>query len=364
MAYKFPAEEVTTLLKDVEFQVGRTGTITPVARLEPVFVGGVTVSNATLHNMDEVARLDVRIGDTVVLRRAGDVIPKIVSVVKNRRPQNTKEIIAPSHCPVCHSEIEISEGDVLIRCTGGLVCQAQLLQTIIHFASRPAMDIEGLGIKIIQQLIDSRLVTSVADLYKLGKDDFAGLERLAEKSASNLVNALQQSKNISLARFLYALGIREVGEATALALANHFGTLQNVMSANEETLIEIPDIGQVVAHHIVSFFHEVHNIEVIRNLLSSGVKPEETAIVDQQTQPLSGMTYVVTGTLESMGRSEAKALLHSLGAKVAGSVSSKTSCVIAGPGAGSKLTKAEELGIEVMDEAGFLSLLKQHGKSL
>lgn len=360
MAYKFPAEEVATVLKDVEFQVGRTGTITPVARLEPVFVGGVTVSNATLHNMDEVGRLELMIGDAVIIRRAGDVIPKIVSVIRDRRPKNARAIEPPASCPICQSDIEHIEDEVLMRCTGGLICRAQRTQSIIHFASRSAMDIDGLGSKLIEQLVDRELLSSVADIYALEAQTLAGLDRMGEKSALNLVSAIQHSKQVSLPRFLFALGIREVGEATAQGLAVHFGKLAAVMDAPENALVEVPDIGQVVAHHIRAFFSEPHNRDVISALLSAGVTPAETAPANRDAQPLKGETWVVTGTLEAMGRNEAKAHLQQLGAKVAGSVSKNTNCVVAGPGAGTKLMKAEELGIKVIDEAAFLSLLGQH----
>ena len=360
MAYKFPAEEVATVLRDVEFQVGRTGTITPVARLEPVFVGGVTVSNATLHNMDEIARLGVKIGDSVIIRRAGDVIPKIVSVITDRRPKGARDIKPPKTCPVCGSDTEHLEDEVLVRCTGGLFCRAQRIQSLIHFASRAAMDIDGLGSKLIEQLVEKGLVSSVADIYKLDVDTLSGLDRMGEKSAQNLVTAIDKSRQPSLARFLYALGIREVGEATAHALATHFGKLDAVMRADEDALVEIPDIGSVVAHHIHAFFAEAHNREVIDGLLKAGVKPQETEPVDRDELPLAGQTFVVTGTLDAMTRDEAREKLQALGAKVAGSVSKNTDCVIAGPGAGSKLDKAEELGIRVIDEAAFLSLLKRH----
>jgi DNA ligase (NAD+) len=362
MAYKFPAEEVATVLNDVEFQVGRTGTITPVARLEPVFVGGVTVSNATLHNMDEVARLGLKIGDAVIIRRAGDVIPKVVSVIKSRRPKKARSIKLPAKCPVCESEIEHEEDEVLMRCTGGLICSAQRTQSIIHFASRQALDIDGLGIKLIEQLVEKELLNSIADIYTLELASLTGLERMGSKSAENLLSAIEASKHITLARFLFGLGIREVGEATAQALAVHFGSLEKVMSSTEESLVDIPDIGTVVARHIRAFFDESHNISVINKLLKAGVKPSETAPVVKETLPLHGQIYVVTGTLEAMGRSEAKERLQKLGAKVAGSVSAKTTCIVAGPGAGSKLTKAEALGINIIDEAGFLSLLEQHDK--
>ncbi len=389
MAYKFPAEEVSTTLLDVEFQVGRTGAITPVARLEPVFVGGVTVSNATLHNMDEVRRLGIRIGDRVVVRRAGDVIPQIVrrvsvvdsEIMSHGEPalaeaglppaeassahvgmvspagQVSTEIVAPSHCPVCGSEVEHLEEEVLIRCTGGLFCGAQRVQSLIHFASRGAFDIEGLGTKLVQQLVDKNLVHSVADLFRLDQDTLADLERMGAKSAANLVGALERSKRISLARFLFALGIREVGEATAQALANHFGSLEAVMAADEEALVSVPDVGKVVAAHIAHFFAEAHNREVIEDLLAAGVTVETVAVRQAGQGPLEGQTWVLTGTLESMSRDEAKQRLQALGAKVAGSVSAKTTCVVAGPGAGTKLAKAEELGITVIDEPALLRLL-------
>jgi DNA ligase (NAD+) len=360
MAYKFPAEEVATVLNDVEFQVGRTGTITPVARLEPVFVGGVTVSNATLHNMDEVERLGVRIGDTVIVRRAGDVIPKIVSVVQSARKKGARKISKPDKCPICRSYIEHNEEEVLMRCTGGLFCRAQRTQSIIHFASRPAMDIDGLGIKLIEQLVDREILKSVADIYTLDMDTLSDLERMAEKSAGNLVSAIEKSKQVPLAQFLFALGIRDVGEATAQSLVNAFGELDAIIKASAESLEEIQDIGKIVAHHIRAFFDKNHNLEIIDKLLMAGVRPIESAPINKDELPLNGRTYVVTGTLEAMGRSEAKEKLQLLGARVAGSVSAKTDFVIVGPGAGSKLTKAEELGIEIIDEAAFLSLLEQH----
>ncbi len=361
IAYKFPAEEVSTTLNDVEFQVGRTGTITPVARLEPVFVGGVTVSNATLHNLDEIKRLDIKIGDKVIIRRAGDVIPKVVKVILEQRPKNVRNIVFPEHCPICQSDIEQVDNEVLIRCSGGLYCRAQRTQSIIHFASRGAMDIDGLGVKLIEQLVSEELIENVADIYQLKLEQLSGLERMAEKSATNLLQAIENSKNISLQKFIYALGIREVGEATALVLAKHKGSLQAIMQADIESLIEIPDIGEIMAQHIVSFFAEQHNLSVIKALLDVGVKPSELELSDEEDLPLSGLTYVVTGTLELMTRSQAKQYLQQLGAKVAGSVSAKTSCLIAGPGAGSKLNKAEELGIKIINEEDFVSLLTQCG---
>lgn len=362
MAYKFPAEEVSTVLKEVEFQVGRTGTITPVARLEPVFVGGVTVSNATLHNMDEIQRLGIKVGDAVIIRRAGDVIPKIVSVIADRRPKDAKPIVPPATCPICDSEIEHIEDEVLMRCTGGLFCSAQRTQSIIHFASRGAMDIDGLGSKLIKQLVDKQILTSVADIYSLQREPLLALERMGEKSVDNLLAAIENSKQVSLPRLLFALGIREVGEATAQSLASHFGTLKAIIDSSEDELVSIPDIGSIVAHHIRAFFDEKHNLGVIAALLKAGVCPTETKPVNADELPFSGQTFVVTGTLESMGRSEAREKLQKLGAKVAGSVSAKTTCVVAGPGAGSKLTKAESLGVKVIDESEFLSLLEQHDK--
>ncbi|MDG2091025.1 MAG: NAD-dependent DNA ligase LigA [Gammaproteobacteria bacterium] len=361
IAYKFPAEEVITTLNDVEFQVGRTGAITPVARLEPVFVGGVTVSNATLHNLDEISRLDIKIGDKVIIRRAGDVIPKIVKVLKEQRPNNAKDIVVPKHCPVCESDIEQVENEVLIRCTGGLYCKAQRAQSIIHFASRGAMDIDGLGIKLIEQLVSEEVIDNAADIYQLSLEQLAGLERMAEKSATNLLEAIENSKNISLQRFVYALGIREVGDATALALANHYGSLEAIMQSDIESLVEVPDIGEIMAQHIVSFFAEKHNLSVIEALLTAGIKPSEIEVADHDDLPLKGLTYVVSGTLELIARSQAKLHLQQLGAKVAGSVSAKTSFLIAGPGAGSKLAKAEELGVQIINEEDFVSLLTQHG---
>jgi DNA ligase (NAD+) len=360
MAYKFPAEEVATSLLDVEFQVGRTGTITPVARLEPVFVGGVTVSNSTLHNMDEVERLGIRIGDKVVIRRAGDVIPKIVMVMQEQRPAKTRRIVAPEACPVCGSPVVKEEGEVLLRCSGGPVCQAQLEQALIHFASRLAMDIEGLGSKLVEQLVAEKLVANLADIYKLDQPTLENLERMGAKSAQNLLAGIEKSKGISLPRFLYALGIRDVGEATALNLANHFGSLDALMQAGEEALTEVPDVGPVVASRVAAFFAEPRHRKLVEQLLAAGVKPAVQQVAPRESLPLAGETWVVTGTLEALDRNQAKAVLQQLGAKVAGSVSAKTTCVVAGPGAGSKLTTAESLGIKVIDETAFLALLAQH----
>jgi len=359
IAHKYPAQEQMTVLRDVEFQVGRTGALTPVARLEPVFVGGVTVSNATLHNMDEVERKDVRIGDTVIVRRAGDVIPEVAGVVLSKRPQDTQPVVMPTQCPVCGSEIVRSEGEAVARCSGGLYCAAQRREAIKHFASRRAMDIEGLGDKLVEQLVDAGLVDHVDGLYRLTAVQLAGLERMAEKSAQNLVDALEKSKHAQLSRFIFALGIREVGEATARGLAQHFGGLAALMAADEETLMQVPDVGPVVAHHVATFFQQPHNREVIQALREAGVHWDEHEPVQVAVQPLSGNTYVLTGALESMTREEAGDRLMALGAKVTGSVSKKTTAVIAGEAAGSKLAKAEKLGVPVLDEAAFLELISE-----
>jgi DNA ligase (NAD+) len=350
IAHKFPAQEEMTQLLDVEFQVGRTGALTPVARLEPVFVGGVTVSNATLHNMDEIERKDIRVGDAVIVRRAGDVIPEVVSVVLSRRSDKVHAIKLPGTCPVCGSEVIRPEGEAVARCTGGLYCPAQRKQAIKHFASRKAMDIEGLGDKLVDQLVDAELVDHVDDLYRLSVEQLAGLERMGEKSAHNLVDALNKSKETSLERFIYALGIREVGEATALALAQWFGDLEKIEQADIEALQEVPDVGPVVAAHIQAFFHQQHNREVIQKLIDAGVQWEKAEVAESAEQPLAGMTFVLTGTLTQFTRDEAKHRLQALGAKVSGSVSKKTSAVIAGEKAGSKLSKAESLGVPVLNE--------------
>jgi DNA ligase (NAD+) len=363
MAYKFPAEEKSTRLIDVEFQVGRTGTITPVARLEPVFVGGVTVSNTTLHNMDEVARLGIRIGDEVVIRRAGDVIPKVVKGVPGSLNPNPRPIVAPSHCPVCGSSVE-KEGEVLIRCNGGLVCGAQRKESIRHFASRNALDIDGLGERIIEQLVEAELVRDVADLFSLEASTLMNLERMGAKSAEKLVAAIADSRRTTLPKFLYALGIREVGEATALQLANHFGELSALQEATIESLIDVPDVGPIVAEHIVSFFANKANVALLARLQECGITWPKINVASAESQPLSGQTIVLTGTLEMLSRNDAKARLVALGAKVAGSVSKSTTIVYAGPGAGSKLAKATELGIEVGDEAALLDLLRSHESSL
>lgn len=361
IAHKFPAQEEMTLLKDVEFQVGRTGAITPVARLEPVFVGGVTVSNATLHNMDEIARLGVMVGDTVVIRRAGDVIPQIVSVVTSKRPASAKEILFPKSCPVCGSHIERIEGEAVSRCSGGLVCAAQRKEAIKHFASRKAMDIDGLGDKLVEQLVDEGLIESFLDLYSLKLEDLMKLERMGEKSAQNLLSAIDASKQTTLPKFLYALGIREVGVATAQNLVKHFLDLKVLVKADLDALLEVDDVGPIVAQHILSFFSEPHNQKIIDGLLNIGISWPKVEKKDTSELPLSGQTFVVTGTLASMGRDQAKEYLQRLGAKVAGSVSAKTQGVVAGEKAGSKLTKAQDLQIPVLDEAAFLALLTEHG---
>ncbi len=361
VARKFPAQEMATTLLDVEFQVGRTGAVTPVARLEPVFVGGVTVSNATLHNRDEIERLDLRIGDRVVVRRAGDVIPQIVRVVEGERPPHARPITFPDHCPVCNSPVEAAEGEAVLRCSGGLVCAAQRKQALIHFASRKAMDIDGLGEKLVEQLVDRGLVQSVADLYRLDRDTLAGLERMAEKSADNLVQAIAASRDTTLARFLHALGIREVGEATAQALAAHFGDLDHLAAASLEALREVGDVGPVVARFVREFFDNPDNIAVVNALRDAGIHWPDPTPAGEGGQPLAGQVWVLTGSLEAMGRAEAKEKLQQLGARVTGSVSAKTDCVVAGPGAGSKLKRAQELNIPVLDEQGLLALFRDEG---
>ena len=361
MAYKFPAEEKSTTILDVEFQVGRTGTITPVARLDPVFVGGVTVSNTTLHNMDEIERLGLRIGDRVIVRRAGDVIPKVVKVIPHEGSKKIrrKSILIPETCPACASAVE-KDGEVLYRCSGGIICPAQRKESIKHFASRSAMDIEGLGNKLIELLVNKEAITSVADIYTLTLEQLAGLERMGDKSAANIVAAIDKSKQTVLPRFLFALGIREVGEATALQLATHFGVLEKIIAADLDSLLQVSDVGPIMAEHIQVFFTNKKNVALIERLQSSGVTwPIIEPSQDDSSKPLLGEIYVLTGGLEQMSRNEAKAKLISLGAKVVGSVSKNTSCVVAGPGAGSKLTKAEELGIKILDEEGFIVLIDE-----
>ncbi|MGY2486248.1 NAD-dependent DNA ligase LigA [Cupriavidus sp. CP313] len=361
LAHKFPAQEMTTIVEDIEVQVGRTGAITPVARLKPVFVGGVTVTNATLHNEDEIRRKDVHIGDTVIVRRAGDVIPEVVGVVTERRPADARAFVMPTACPVCGSHIEKLEDEAIARCTGGLICAAQRKQSLLHFAQRRAMDIEGLGDKLVEQLVDQGIVRTPADLFKLGVAKLAALERMADKSAANLVAAIDTSRETTMNRFIFALGIRHVGEATAKDLAKHFGKLDGLMAADEAALLEVNDVGPVVAQSIAHFFAEPHNVEVIEQLRAAGVHWTESEPVAKAPAPLSGKTFVLTGTLPTMSREDAKELLEAAGAKVAGSVSKKTDYVVAGAEAGSKLDKAEALGVPVLDEAGMLALLAEAG---
>jgi DNA ligase (NAD+) len=349
VAHKFPAQEEMTVVRGVEFQVGRTGALTPVARLEPVFVGGVTVSNATLHNMDEVERKDVRTGDTVIVRRAGDVIPEIVAVVLDRRPADARAVALPPKCPICGSDVERGEGEAIARCIGGLFCPAQRKEAIRHFASRRALNIEGFGEKVVDQLVEAEIVKTPADLYALTAEQLAELERLGEKSGQKLVAAVEKSKDTTYARFLYGLGIGNVGEATALALANEFGTLEELLDADEERLQQVQDIGPIVATAIHAFFHEPHNVEVIRALLAAGIH-WPVAPPRSRELPLLGKTFVITGSLQSMTRDEAKARLQALGAKVSGSVSKKTTALIVGSEPGSKLQTAESLNVEVWSE--------------
>ncbi|AIX72972.1 NAD-dependent DNA ligase LigA [Mixta calida] len=365
IAFKFPAQEQLTTVRDVEFQVGRTGAITPVARLEPVQVAGVMVSNATLHNADEIARLGLRIGDRVVIRRAGDVIPQVVNVVETERGSDTREVVFPAHCPVCGSDVERVEGEAVTRCTGGLICGAQRKEALKHFVSRRAMDVEGMGDKIIDQLVEKEYVKTPADLFCLSAGLLTGLDRMGPKSAQNVVDALNKAKATTLPRFLYALGIREVGEATAVNLANHFGSLEKIMDADLDALIAVPDVGKVVAAHVRNFMEEESNREVIRQLVEDiGIHwPAVTVInAEELDSPFAGKTVVLTGSLSIMSRDDAKERLTALGAKVSGSVSKKTDLVIAGEAAGSKLAKAQELGIEVIDEAEMIRLLDNpHG---
>lgn len=360
IARKFPAQEEMTQLIDVEFQVGRTGAITPVARLEPVFVGGVTVSNATLHNGDEINRLGVRIGDTVIIRRAGDVIPQIAKVVLDKRPQNALPVVFPERCPVCQSAVRRTEGEAVARCSGGLFCGAQIKEAIKHFASRKAMDIDGLGDRLVELMVDESVIFSVADIYDLNVDKLVKLERMAEKSASNLIGAIAVSKKTTLAKFLYALGIREVGEATAHTLANNFGSIELIATASADELLEIDDVGPIVARYIVNFFQNPDNLSIIQALRDAGVKWEDIDLSSLEDQPLKGQIWVLTGGMEIMSRAEAKDRLQALGAKVASSVSAKTTQVVAGPGAGSKLTKAKTLDIAVMNEQQFVNFLADY----
>jgi len=357
VAHKYPAQEEITRLLDIDIQVGRTGALTPVARLDPVFVGGVTVTNATLHNEDEVRRKDVRIGDWVIVRRAGDVIPEIVSSVPERRDGNERDFVMPTSCPICGSHAVRGEDEAVTRCTGGLFCAAQRKQSLIHFASRKAMDIEGLGDKLIEQLVDNAIVKTPADLYKLGVLGLASLERMAEKSAANVVAAIEKSRATTLQRFIFALGIRNVGEATARDLARHFGGIDALMAADVEALQAVPDVGPVVAQSIHEFFAEPHNCEVVEQLRAAGVHWLEHEPARQPEGPLVGKTLVVTGTLPSLTRDEAKALIEAAGGKVAGSVSKKTDYLVAGEAAGSKLDKAQQLNVTILDEAGLRALL-------
>ena len=358
IAHKFPAQEELTTVEGVEFQVGRTGALTPVARLQPVFVGGVTVSNATLHNIDELRRKDVRVGDTVVVRRAGDVIPEVASVIASKRPEKTRRVSLPRKCPVCKSAVVREEGEAVARCSGGLFCEAQRIEALKHFVSRRAMDIDGLGAKLIEQLVAAGRIETPADLFTLEQDELAALERMGEKSASNLIASVEKSKNTTLARFLFALGIREVGEATAVSLANHYGKLKSILSASEEDLQQVDDVGPVVASRIHTFVGEPHNLEVITKLTEAGVRWDEG---DPASRPssgaLAGKTFVLTGSLPSMTRDEAKQLIQAQGGKVTGSVSSKTDYLIAGEKAGSKLTKAQKLDVAVLDQDGLQDLL-------
>lgn len=356
-AFKFPAQEEMTLLEGVDFQVGRTGAVTPVARLKPVFVGGVTVSNATLHNADEIARLGVKVGDTIIIRRAGDVIPQIVAVVPEKRPDDAKDIVFPAHCPVCDSEVERVEGEAVARCTGGLFCEAQRKEAIKHFASRKALDIDGMGDKVVEQLIDKELVESPADLFRLTASAMTMLERMGMKSATKLVAAIEVAKQTTFARFLYALGIREVGEATAANLAAYFKTLEALKAASAEEFIKVDDVGTIVAAHLAHFLAQPHNLEVIDKLVEAGIHWPAIEEVAEEDLSLKGQTWVLTGTLTQLNRNDAKAKLQALGAKVAGSVSKNTDCLVAGAAAGSKLTKAQELGVKVIDEEALIAIL-------
>jgi DNA ligase (NAD+) len=369
IAAKFPAQEEMTVIESVDFQVGRTGALTPVARLKPVHVAGVIVRNATLHNMDEIGRLGVKIGDTVIIRRAGDVIPQVVSVVIDRRPDGdgingTADIVMPTHCPVCDSHVEKIIGEAVSRCSGGLYCGAQRKEAIKHFSSRKALDVDGLGNKLVEQLVDADLISSFDDLFHLNLDDVARLDRMAKKSAQNLLDSLEAAKTTTLGRFLYALGIREVGVTTAQNLADYFGFLERIQQADEATLLVVPDVGEIVAKHILSFFSEEHNQVIIDQLQKVGVnwlEAEPVSAAENAERPLAGKVYVITGTLNEMGRDDAKQYLQNLGGKVTGSVSAKTDCLLAGEKAGSKLTKAQSLDIEILNEADFIQLLRDFG---
>jgi DNA ligase (NAD+) len=358
VAQKYPAQERTTRLNDIEIQVGRTGKLTPVAKLEPVFVGGTTVSNATLHNLFEVRRKGVRVGDTVIVRRAGDVIPEVVGRIEATRPQYVANFRMPRECPVCGSRVAREKGGVDHRCTGGLFCAAQRKFAILHFAGRRALDIEGLGEKIVDQLVDAGVVASLPDLYALTKEQLEAFERMGDKSAASLVANLAASRKTTFARFLYGLGIRHVGETTAKDLARHFGGIERLRRADTARLLEVPDVGPIVAESIHDFFAEAHNQQVIDALLAAGFEwPESEGEADKSPKPLAGKTFVLTGTLPTLTREDAKEMIESLGGKVAGSVSKKTDYVVAGAEAGSKLQKAEALGVALLDEAGLLALL-------
>ena len=358
VAHKYPAQEALTTVQDIEVQVGRTGKLTPVARLAPVFVGGVTVTNATLHNESEIRRKDVHVGDTVVIRRAGDVIPEVVSVLSDRRPADARAFSMPSHCPVCGSDVVREEGEVDHRCTGGLYCSAQRKQAVLHFAQRRAMDVEGLGDRLVEQLVDGGLIRTLPDLYRLGVLKLSELDRMAEKSAENLVASLEKSKRTTLGRFMFGLGIRHVGEATAKDLARHLGSMDRIVDATVEELAQVPDVGPVVAASIHTFFAQPHNREVVEQLRACGIVWEEGE-AKVASGPLVGRTVVLTGTLPTLSRDQARDLLEAAGAKVAGSVSKKTDFVVAGTDAGSKLTKAQELGINILDESGLMSMLEK-----
>ncbi len=364
VAHKYPAQEELTTIQTIEVQVGRTGKLTPVAKLAPVFVGGVTVTNATLHNEDEARRKDVRIGDTVIVRRAGDVIPEVVSVVVEKRLQDAQLFTMPSHCPVCNSLAVREEGEADYRCTGGLFCTAQRKQAILHFAHRRAVEIEDLGDKLVEQLVDAGIVNTLPDLYKLGLSALSQLDRMAEKSAANVLAGIEKSKNTTLQKFLFGLGIRHVGEATAKELARHFGTLDAIMDATLDQLLQVSDVGPTVAQSIRTFFDQAHNREVVEQLKACGVHWKEGVASAGASLPLTGQTFVLTGTLQTMGRDEAQAKLEMLGAKVSGSVSKKTHAVVAGAEAGSKLEKAQSLGVTVLDESAFQALLASHASYL
>ena len=361
VAHKYPAQEQLTTVLGIDVQVGRTGKLTPVAKLAPVFVGGVTVTNATLHNEDEARRKDVRVGDTVIVRRAGDVIPEVVSVLPDKRVPDAPQFTMPRLCPVCGSAAVREEGEADYRCTGGLFCGAQRKQAILHFAQRRAVEVDGLGDKLVEQLVDAGVVKTLPDLYRLGLTALSQLERMADKSAQNIVDALERSKQTTLARFVFGLGIRHVGEATAKALAGHFGKLDRIMDATEEQLLQVPDIGPTVAQSILTFFAQAHNREVVEQLRACGLRWDEHDVATPQTKPLAGKTFVLTGTLPTLSRDDARDRLEAAGAKVAGSVSKKTDYVVAGTEAGSKLDKALALGVPVLDEAALLVLLETPG---